>query len=203
MTSVIRGVPSAIERRDAIDKVAKPLGRLAGALDTREGLSKVLQGVPWLGHPLHPVLTDYPIGLWSSAVLLDLVGGERTDPAAQTLIGLGIAAAAPTAAAGVAEYARVTKPATRVATVHALANTAALSLMTGSFLARRSGNRGLGRMLSFAGTAALMVGGYLGGHLTYGQGVGVQEEGAVIGEPTEPSPASRMPVTASGRNGSR
>lgn len=178
MTSVMQEMPHTIERSDAIDAVAKPLGRLAGEVDSREGLSKVLQGVAWLGHPLHPVLTDYPIGFWSSAMVLDLVGGERTDAAADTLIGMGIAAAVPTAAAGLSEYARVTKPSTRIATVHAMANTVALTMMTGSFLARRSGNRGLGRALSLVGSAALLVGGYLGGHLTYGKGVGVEEEGS-------------------------
>ena len=178
MTSVIHEVPHAIEQRDAIDKVAKPLGRLAGEVDSHEGLSKVLQGVSWLGHPLHPVLTDYPIGFWSSAMLLDLVGGERAEGAADTLIGFGIAAAVPTAAAGLSEYARVTKPSTRIATVHAMANTVALTLMTGSFFARRSGNRGLGRTLSLLGSAALVVGGYLGGHLTYGKGIGVEEDGS-------------------------
>ena len=110
--------------------------------------------------------------------MLDLIGGEKTDTAADTLIGLGIAAAVPTAAAGVAEYARVTKPATRVATVHALANSVALTLMTGSFIARKAGNRRLGRTLSMIGSAALLAGGYLGGHLTYGKGVGVEEAGS-------------------------
>lgn len=178
MTSMMHEVPHTIERRDSLDKVAKPLGRLAGEIDTHEGLAKVLQGVPWLGHPLHPVLTDYPIGFWTSALLLDLVGGERTEDAADTLIGLGIVASVPTAAAGVAEYARVTKPATRVATVHAMANSVALTLMTGSFAARKSGNRELGRTLSLIGSVALMFGGYLGGHLAYGKGVGVEEPGS-------------------------
>ena len=176
MTSLLREVPRTIEERDAIDKVAKPLGRLAGKIDAREGLSTLLQGVPWLGHPLHPVLTDYAIGFWSSAMLLDLVGGERTAPAADGLLGLGIVAAVPTAASGLSEYARVTKPTTRIASVHAMANTVALTCMTGSFLARRAGSRRFGRTLSMVGSAALVVGGYLGGHLTYGKGVGVGEE---------------------------
>ena len=178
MTSVMQEVPHAIERRDALDRIAKPLGRLAGRIETREGLANVLQGVSWLGHPLHPVLTDYPIGFWTSAALLDVVGGERSEGAADTLVGLGIAAAVPTAAAGVSEYARVIKPTTRVATVHAIANSVALTLMTGSFIARKAGNRGLGRALSLTGMGALMVGGYLGGHLTYANGVGVEEPGS-------------------------
>jgi uncharacterized membrane protein len=176
MTSAMHAIPREIERRDAIDAVAKPLGRLAGEVDAREGLSNVLQGIPWLGHPLHPVLTDYPIGLWTSALALDLLGDERTETAADALLGLGIGAAVPTAAAGLAEYARVTKPVTRIATVHAIANTVALTLMTASFIARRSGSRTLGRTLALAGSAALLVGGFLGGHLTYARGVGVGEE---------------------------
>jgi uncharacterized membrane protein len=178
MTSKVNEVPSAIERFERVDAIAKPLGRLAGRIDGRERLASVLLGVPWLGHPLHPVLTDFPIGFWSGAVVLDLLGGERTEAAADTLVGLGIASALPTAAAGLAEYNRVTKPTTRIATVHAVANTVALACMTGSFAARRSGHRGTGRAFALLGTGALMLGGYLGGHLTYAEGVGVEEPGS-------------------------
>jgi len=193
MTSVMHGVTDAIERREAIDKVAKPLGRLAGRLDAQEAPSRILQGVSWLGHPLHPMLTDLPIGLWTSALALDAMG-ERAAPAADTLVGLGVVASVPTAAAGLAEYNRVTKPSTRIATVHAVANTVALTCMTGSFVARRSGRRGLGRGLALLGSAALTLGGYLGGHLTYGKGVGVEEEGSA-GPPNEPQRGEVVPAS--------
>src|SRR3954463_5579268 len=44
-----------------------------------------LSGTP-LGHALHPFLTDLPIGTWTSAAVLDLVGGPpaRAGPARPT-----------------------------------------------------------------------------------------------------------------------
>src|SRR5687768_11097043 len=73
---------------DLADRVIKP-GRLRDALSGT-----------FLGHALHPLMTDVPIGSWTSAVFLDHFGGGRNEPAARRLIGLGIAFSAPTAATG-------------------------------------------------------------------------------------------------------
>lgn len=178
MTSPLHQITRAIEARDDLDAIAKPLGRLSGKVESIRPLFPVLEGVPWLGHPLHPVLTDYPIGFWTSTVALDLFGGERAEAAADGLLGLGIAAAVPTAASGLVEYGRVRKPTTRVATVHAVANTIALTLMTLSLGARLVGMRGFGKALALAGTGVLGFGGYLGGHLSFEKAIGVEEQGS-------------------------
>jgi uncharacterized membrane protein len=164
-----------IEDSDAVDPLTRPLGKLSQQVLRRPGLTRFLEGVPWLTHPLHPVLTDYPIGFWTSALALDLLGGDRTETAADALVGLGIVGAVPTAAAGLAEYGRVGPPTIRTATAHATANSIALTLQTASWLARRSGARTAGKALSIVAFAALSVGGYLGGHMTYGRGVGVDQ----------------------------
>src|SRR5947208_10573528 len=52
-------------------------------------VKNVLSGT-WLGHQLHPVLTDLPIGAWTMATALDLTGGRRADAAARRLVGLGV-----------------------------------------------------------------------------------------------------------------
>ena len=132
----------------------------------------MLHGV-WLGHPLHPALTDLPIGFWTSAFVLDLVGGRPARPAADALVGVGVATALPTAAAGLADWSDMDKPERRSGLVHAAANVAATALYGLSYLARRRGHRTGGVMLGLAGATAATAGAFLGGHLAYRRGAGV------------------------------
>jgi hypothetical protein len=131
----------------------------------------VLRG-DWLGHALHPLLTDAAVGTWSSALLLDLLGGEESAAAARRLIGLGLVAAGPTAWSGWAEWSEAGPRAQRVGVVHAVANGAAIGLYAASWLARRRGRHGSGVRLALAGATALSAGAYLGGHLTSVRKVG-------------------------------
>ena len=132
----------------------------------------VLSGT-WLGHPLHPLLTDVPIGTWTSAMLLDLLGGEDAEDGADRLVGLGILASLPAIATGLSDWADTIGPDRRTGLVHAWANSAALTLYSASYVARKSGRRGLGVTLGLLGGGAMGVGGWIGGHLSYGHGVGV------------------------------
>jgi nitrite reductase/ring-hydroxylating ferredoxin subunit/uncharacterized membrane protein len=125
----------------------------------------------WLGHALHPPLTDVVIGSLLSATMLDLVGADGAD----RLTGIGIAAAVPTALTGANDWADTEiadDSVRRVGLVHASANTAALVLYAASAAARRSGARGRGTALALAGAAVMSVSGYLGGHMSYTRGVG-------------------------------
>ena len=175
MASPADRVFEAIERSEAVDPLTRPLGKLSKLFLRRPALTGVLEGVPWLSHPLHPVLTDYPIGFWTSALALDLIGGDVSEGAADTLVGLGIVAAVPTAAAGLAEYGRVGPPTIRAAAAHAAANSVAVSCQTASWVARRAGARRAGKVLSLVAFGALSVGGYLGGHMAYERAVGVDQ----------------------------
>jgi nitrite reductase/ring-hydroxylating ferredoxin subunit/uncharacterized membrane protein len=124
-----------------------------------------------LGHPLHPVLVAIPIGAWTSASILDLTGGDAT--AAKRLIGLGSLAALPTALTGANDWLTTLGGERRVGLVHAALNDTALGLYVSSWLARRRGRRIKGAALALAGAGVLGVAGWLGGHLAYGLGVGV------------------------------
>jgi nitrite reductase/ring-hydroxylating ferredoxin subunit len=137
-------------------------------------LKDVLSGT-WLGHPVHPPLTDVVIGAWTSALILDLVGGPETEQAAERLIGAGILASLPTAAAGASDWADVRGGDRRVGTVHALGNTTALLLHTLSWAARRRGHRTRGVALSAIGYAVATFSAWLGGHLSFGKGIGVNQ----------------------------
>ena len=129
----------------------------------------------WLGHPLHPALTDLPIGFWTSAWALDLVGGRRCAPAATALVGLGVVSAVPTMAAGVADWAEMPREKQRVGVVHAVCNLAATAAYTASFVARCRGRRGRGILWGFVGAGVATAGGYLGGHLVFGTDEGGEE----------------------------
>lgn len=169
-----RNLGERLEASAGLDAVARPVHRAVTTVLPRGPLKDTLHGV-WLGHPLHPLLTDLPIGFWTSAFVLDLVGGRRAQPAADALVGIGVAAALPTAVAGLADWSELNEPERRTGAVHAIANVAATALYGLSFLARRRGRRGQGVALGFAGAAAATAGGFLGGHLTYRRGAGVNQ----------------------------
>lgn len=167
----LRQLVHKLATTEAVDKVGKPLAaKVAGVIG--HGLVKDVLSGTWTGHPLHPVMTDLPIGFWTSSFMLDLVGGKRSAAASQRLIGLGLLSAVPTAAAGLSDWSDTIGEERRIGTVHALANVAALSLYTWSWQARRAGRRGAGVALGLLGASAATAGGYLGGHLVYRQGVG-------------------------------
>ena len=166
----------ALEAFDGLDGVADWTSKKwRDLLNDKRPLKDLISGTP-LGHALHPVLSDVPIGTWTSALLLDLVGGEDSEDAADLLVAAGLAAAGPTALSGWSDWsdsAPASKPVSRVGLVHALSNATAIGLFGASLLARRGGNRGAGKLFGLAGAGALTVGGFLGGHLSFVQGVGV------------------------------
>jgi len=169
----LHGLAERIGTIGTLDRVARPLAGLAGkAIPTGSARKDALSGAG-LGHPLHPLLTDVPIGSFTAATVLDLIGGRRSRDAVDTLLALGIAATLPTAAAGLSDWADTYGPDQRTGVVHAAANIVALTLFSGSLAARRTGRRGFGRVLGLAGMGAMATGGYLGGHLSYARGVGV------------------------------
>jgi nitrite reductase/ring-hydroxylating ferredoxin subunit/uncharacterized membrane protein len=129
-----------------------------------------------MAHPLHPVLTDLPIGAWTSAFVLDLLPGEDTRRAADAMIGMGVATALPTAVSGLSDLADVTESDQRaVGTAHMLGNVTSLALYAASYLARRRGRREAGVALSMAGAATVTASAFLGGHLAFRKGIGVDQ----------------------------
>lgn len=163
-----------LESASGLDSPAKAVGKFVRGLIGPGELKDALAGT-WLGHALHPLLTDVVIGSFTSATLLDLLGGDDDGRAAERLIAVGIAAYGPTAATGVTDWAdtEIADPAVRrVGLVHAATNATALTLYGTSLAARRAGAHGRGKLLSLAGAATLAVGGYLGGHMSYRRGVG-------------------------------
>ncbi len=132
---------------------------------------RVLRG-DWLGHAVHPVLTDFVLGTWTSATVLDLIGGDDSAVPAQRLIGTGLLAVAPTAWTGWAEGSQASDRDKRVGLVHAVTNGLAIGIYASSWAARRRGRHGSGARRALAGAAVSGIGGYLGGHLAAARKVG-------------------------------
>jgi nitrite reductase/ring-hydroxylating ferredoxin subunit len=164
----------ALEATTALDGVGATVGRtIRGALSP--GAVKDALSGTWLGHALHPLLTDVVIGSFVSATLLDVLGGDDDGRAAERLIGVGIAAYGPTALTGLTDWADAeptSDPVRRVGLVHASSNATALALYSASLVARRRGAHGRGKLLGLAGSGVLAAGGFLGAHLSFAQGVG-------------------------------
>ena len=173
LNRTLEALVGRIERTTALDPTAD---RLASVISKRlEGstrLRNVLSGTA-AGHPLHPMLVAVPLGSWLSASFLDLAAGKAGRAAATKLVGLGIASAIPAAAAGTNDWVDTRLAERRVGFVHAVGNELALGLYTGSWLARRRQRHALGAALAASGAVLLGVTGWLGGHLSYARGVGV------------------------------
>jgi nitrite reductase/ring-hydroxylating ferredoxin subunit/uncharacterized membrane protein len=168
-------VAERIERLDAIDVVAEPLQRaLRAGIPQGTRLKDLLSGT-WLGHPLHPPLTDVVIGSWTGALVVDAIGGAGGEAPADALVATGILAAVPTALAGASDWAELLGGTRRVGAVHAVGNTTALLLHVASLAARRGGDRRRGIALSALGYAVATGSAWLGGHLSFGRGVGVNQ----------------------------
>jgi nitrite reductase/ring-hydroxylating ferredoxin subunit/uncharacterized membrane protein len=164
----------SVEQIDAFDGVAAPVGKAARQLVTGK-TGELLSGT-WLGHSLHPALTDVVVGSFTSATLLDLLGGDAKS--ANRLVAVGIVAYAPTAVTGITDWAasEATDPAVRrMGVVHAAANGVGAGLYGASLRARGQGRRGRATLLGLTGMVVMSAGAYLGGHLSFARGVGVNQ----------------------------
>lgn len=182
-------IANSVPWLDDVAKRAQP--PVQHFFSSRPALHNLLDGT-WLGAPLHPALTDVPVGAWTSAFTLDLVGvltgSETADKAADGALAVGIAGSLPAAVTGTADWRDLIGEERRIATVHALLNVAGLVLNVTSLAQRARGNRGAGRALSAAGLAISGTAAHLGGQLSFGLGVRVNHTFADAG------PSEYVPV---------
>lgn len=139
-------------------------------------LKDILHGT-WLGHPLHPVMTDIPIGAWTAAMVFDaleMVAGDGTfAKASDVAVGIGLAGAVGSALTGMADWSETYGRGQRVGAMHAILNIGATVLYAGSLTQRIRGSRRSGVGLSMLGYAVSSFAAWLGGHLVYGEQIGV------------------------------
>ena len=168
MTISLRGIPERLGEVGALDQLAQPLADVVAQALRSPAVKDALTGAR-LGHPVHPLLTDIPIGSFTSATVLDLVGGRRARRGADLLIALGVLSAVPTIAAGAADWSDMTGAKRRIGVVHALANGVGVGCYVGSLVARARGRRARGTVLALAGMSSMTFGGLLGGHLAFSE----------------------------------
>jgi uncharacterized membrane protein len=143
----------------------------------RDRSGEFLRG-EWLGHALHPLATDLPLGCWISSTALDVVGGRSAARASQRLVGLGLLFVPLTAASGLADWNDLDDPPRRrVGVAHALGNSVVALAYLVSWRQRRMGNRAGGIAIGLLGGLLALVTGYLGGHLSFGSAASVERRG--------------------------
>jgi nitrite reductase/ring-hydroxylating ferredoxin subunit/uncharacterized membrane protein len=136
----------------------------------------------WLGHPLHPVLTDIPIGAWTVALALDALdtmSDEDYGPGAEAAIAVGLVGAVGSAASGLTDWKELDTKPLRIGLVHGLLNLGATVLYATSLVMRRNGARAAGRGTALAGYLISALAAYLGGDLVYRDQIGVNHNNPV------------------------
>jgi nitrite reductase/ring-hydroxylating ferredoxin subunit/uncharacterized membrane protein len=164
---------------------------LTGALDpVRERhqdnlVLELLHGGRWAGHPIHPALSDLPIGLWTGVMVLDIAdrdpASRRGIDAAGVLSAAGILASVATAVTGLTDWTVSNDEDRRIGLMHGLLNTVALGLQGASLGTRIAGHRSTARALAAASFTVTAGAGYLGGHLVFTKGVMVNRVAWAIG----------------------
>ena len=129
---------------DALQEAVKALPKPA---------RNVLDGV-WFGVPLHPALTDVPLGSWTAAAAFDAIDSmtsrDSMVDAADAALAVGVLGALPAAATGLNDWSYLGGDSKRIGTLHAIINSTGLALNVASLICRRNDRRDAGRILSLA-----------------------------------------------------
>ena len=171
---------NGIARQEWLESASDPLQKaIRSAFPGEAGrvIKNLLHGT-WLGHPLHPVLTDVPVGAWTVALALDAleeVSGRRELRAgADAAIAIGLLGAAGSAVTGMTDWSESDDRGKKIGLVHGLLNVAGTALYTASYVLRKSRRqRQKGVALSMLGFAVASASAWLGGHLVFGEQIGV------------------------------
>ena len=162
---------------DALSDRLQPGVRKAVAATGRRG-ADLLDGV-WLGTPLHPALTDVPVGALTAAVTLDGVAmvtrSRAIERQADGALAVSVAGALAAAATGLSDWRYMRGEKRRLAAGHGLLNVVGLAFNATSLGLRLAGRRRSGRASSALGLAVAGAAAHLGGELSFGMGVRVNE----------------------------
>jgi len=184
----------------ALDRIAEPLSKaVRGAYEAAgpagQRLKDAAHGV-WLGHPLHPVFTDLPLGAWTTALALDCTanGDEGRRRAATFAMGVGLAGALGAAVTGLTDWSETQGQSRRTGLLHGLLNITATTLFATSWAMRQRDSHDTGRAAAWAGYAIAIGAAWFGGNLVYDQRIGVTNADAHL--PEEFTPVLRSDALA-------
>jgi nitrite reductase/ring-hydroxylating ferredoxin subunit/uncharacterized membrane protein len=155
---------------DAQSRWSKPLGDfnhrwLSALFHPIRPIQNFLNG-SWLGHPVHAVVTDVPIGALTVSIVADLINQPVV---ADISMLLGVLAMVASAVTGAADYTEVDGTARNRATVHSVVMVASLVLYAISLLIRagQPTDRLAPIVLAVGGYLLLSLGANIGGDLVY------------------------------------
>ena len=165
-------------------------GAYAAAGPAKQPLKDALNGT-WLGHALHPAVTDVPIGAWTAALALDALGERR---GARIAVGVGLLGALGAAATGLTDWTDTYGKPRRLGVVHAALNGAATLLYGASFVARGKAH-GAGVLLSTLGYGIASLSALFGGTISLDLQIGVNHANATEppGEETDVAALAELP----------
>ena len=171
-----------IDRQRWLEPVADILQKVVGGTykllgNPGRSLKTFVHGT-WLGHPLHPVITDIPLGAWTLAVLFDIIylvrGMHGWVSAADLTIFVGLLGALGAAVTGFTDWNETVDRERRVGVAHGLLNTVVVVVYLVSLIIRLSGgSRGLAILLALIGYVLVLSAAFLGGELVFSIGTGV------------------------------
>jgi uncharacterized membrane protein len=141
------------------------------------------RGLRAFGHPLHAVMSDFPVALLGTSLVWDAIGAWRNEAVWWAIsfwdMALGLLIALVAAMAGAADYAAIKRErALKLATTHMIVMLLAVSLYAASLLTRGGPLPPVGAtrvavlILESVGLILLGVGGWCGGHLVFHHGIG-------------------------------
>jgi uncharacterized membrane protein len=124
------------------------------------------------------MLVPLPIGLWIFALVADLAtradGSQAWRQAAYYAIGVGVLGALLAAIPGIIDLVSLRGPTQRLGLWHMALNLPAVVVFGANFLLRTQTPDHSGHLfLTLLGVGLIGVGGWLGGEMVYGHGVGV------------------------------
>ena len=178
-------IAKVVESQSWLDKLAAPfqgwLLKLFGQPGQPNRKIKDMLNGTWLGHPVHPPLTDVPLGAWSGTMVLDLAWLNNEDEGiargADLTLLLGILGATGAAVTGVTDWSDLDSTTDRrVGFMHGLLNGSILLMNIVSLVLRLTGKRRAGVALSTTGYLASLFSAYLGGELAFAKGIGINHE---------------------------
>ncbi len=145
-------------------------------------LKNLSHGV-WFGHPMHPAVTDIPIGAWVGTLILDIIWLIERNSAPDTaktlalasniLVIIGLVGALLSVLSGTIDWNDTYGKERRVGITHGIVNTVATLLYVLALVFRLTDHPFRGFLVSTVGLVILLLGAYLGGELVFGKGTQV------------------------------
>lgn len=179
---VVNEVVAKLAGMPIAERFAKVMDPGADELERHSNIYDTLTGKSLTGHPIHPALVHFPIGITAAAAALEVVGRKQHRSAITVLSGIAVGVAIPAAVTGVAEWARDRQDLRqrRVGALHATAAEVGTTLASLSFVFRVRHEHTAARWMLFAAAAAYGTAGFLGGDLVYGRDLA--QEATDLGE---------------------